>query len=644
MTASLIDWRYRLRGIPWKHLYLALPYVILFMAAALRLHWLGHQSFWNDEGNTLRLVERSIPDLLVSASRDIHPPGYYLLLKSWWLLTGESEFALRAFSALCGTITVACVYTLGRTLFSRGAGTVAALLVAINTFAVYYSQEARMYALLALMAAAGMLLFVRWTRRPSWPLALGLALVNAAGLYTQYVFPFIMLTQGVLFVLWWLGRRDRASLGQYVALNLLTLILFVPQLSTALAQIRQWPRTGVPTDTLTGLTTIVRWLTYGNTMTAVDWTIFIWPVLFALAALLPDWRSSPGQPSWWRRALPWLWLAICILPFFALGLFREANLKFLLPEEIAAALLMGRGIALLWEIGSANLNMLIEALPRVLAVAGTASILSYSNTALTSLYTDPAFARSDYRAMAAVVSIDPRPGDAIILDAPNQAEVFTYYYHGSAPLYSLPEGLGGDDAKTAAQVTTVIDKSQRLYVLYWGETERDPNRIVEKTLMDRAFEVNSNWYGDVRLVRYAKIPQVAATPTGIKANFGDSIQLQNAALSAASLQAGDVLGITLTWTTTKTLTERYKVFLHLLNAQGEIVAQRDAEPGNNMALTTTWQPGQPVIDTHGLLLPASLPAGNYTLILGLYDLNDPQQRLLVNGGDHVILGTISVTQ
>src|SRR5262245_10729348 len=152
-----------------------LPFVVILLAAVLRFHLLGHQSLWNDEGNTLRLVERPIPALLENASHDIHPPGYYLALKAWWLFTGETEFALRAFSALVGVLTVACVYALGRALFAPGAGLVAAFLVALNAFSVYYAQEARMYALLALLAAASMLVFVRWTARPSWPLALALA-------------------------------------------------------------------------------------------------------------------------------------------------------------------------------------------------------------------------------------------------------------------------------------------------------------------------------------------------------------------------------------------------------------------------------------------------------------------------------------
>src|SRR5258708_14810102 len=111
---------------------------ILLIAAALRLHLLGHQSLWNDEGNTLRLIERSVPDLIQSASRDIHPPGYYLLLKVWWLFTGESEFALRSLSALAAVVTVACAHFLGERLFARGLRILSALPVPINSFSVNY--------------------------------------------------------------------------------------------------------------------------------------------------------------------------------------------------------------------------------------------------------------------------------------------------------------------------------------------------------------------------------------------------------------------------------------------------------------------------------------------------------------------------
>jgi len=141
---------------------LALFALLILLAFAVRFHFLERQSLWNDEGNSLRLAQRSVPDLLDAAGRDIHPPGYYLALKGWLALAGESEFGLRALSALQGVLTVAVTMALGRTLFGGATGALAGLFVALSPFAVTYSQETRMHAQLALLSAASMALFARW--------------------------------------------------------------------------------------------------------------------------------------------------------------------------------------------------------------------------------------------------------------------------------------------------------------------------------------------------------------------------------------------------------------------------------------------------------------------------------------------------
>jgi hypothetical protein len=623
------------------------PLVILLLACALRFYNIGTQSLWNDEGNSLRLAERVVPDLIAAARLDIHPPGYYIALKGWIAALGETEFALRAFSALAGVLTVAFVYALGKSLFAPGAGVVAALLVAINSFNVYYSQEARMYALLALWAAAALWSLSAWLKAdPSRRLLLAVLLIvfNAAGLYTQYVFPFVMLTQGVMFVVWWLPHRDRARLLDYIAINALILIIFLPQASDAIRQVTSWPRTGQPVDPITGLTTVAEWLIFGNTAGRQLLIAYFWPALFCVAALLPDWRRN-RLPGWWRRSLPIVWIVLSVAPFFAIGLFREANLKFLLPAQIAVALLIGRGAWLLWEIGSPNLFLVVEALPRIAAFFGLMALWNMNGDALNNLYNSSLYIRSDYRAMAARIAANARPGDAIVLDAPNQREVFTYYYHGDDPIFALPAGLGGDDVATTRSVDSVIMNSHRIFVLYWGETERDPNRIVQKELADHTFEANSIWYSDVRFVQYAIPPTTTGTPITINARFGPSIVLKNVALSSTTVTQGDVIGITLDWTTDATLSKRYKVFIHVLDSGGNLVAQRDSEPGNNLEITTTWQPGIDVIDKHGLLIPTTAATGDYRLILGLYDMDDPTTRLKIGDtstDDHVELGTIHV--
>src|SRR5262249_58601165 len=92
----------------------ALLIVCLWLAAGLRFYRLDAQSLWNDEGLSLGLARSDVPTILRSAAADIHPPGYYLLLKAWYDLTGDSELALRSLSALTGVALVALLYRLRR--------------------------------------------------------------------------------------------------------------------------------------------------------------------------------------------------------------------------------------------------------------------------------------------------------------------------------------------------------------------------------------------------------------------------------------------------------------------------------------------------------------------------------------------------
>ena len=73
-----------------------------------------------------------------------------------------------------------------------------------------------------------------------------------------------------------------------------------------------------------------------------------------------------------------------------------------------------------------------------------------------------------------------------------------------------------------------------------------------------------------------------------------------------------------------------------------MAAQRDSEPAGGSARTTGWQVGAAIVDNHALLIPPDLPNGDYTLIVGLYDISDPAARLPVGDSTYVELGAIPV--
>jgi hypothetical protein len=148
----------------------------------------------------------------------------------------------------------------------------------------------------------------------------------------------------------------------------------------------------------------------------------------------------------------------------------------------------------------------------------------------------------------------------------------------------------------------------------------------------------------VRFVVYAVPQEPAATlETTAGVQFGDAITLLGYTLRGEESAPGDIVQVTLFWETARTLPERYKVFLHLVDEAGVPVAQRDSEPGGGLALTTTWLPGEEVVDNHGVLVPLDLAPGNYRLLLGLYELAEPGRRLpLPSGDDDYLLATVTV--
>lgn len=587
---------------------------ILWLAAGLRFYRLGVQSFWNDEGNSARLSERPIALILEGTAADIHPPLYYLALHGWRNLVGDSEFGLRSLSAFAGIGLVAVSYGLGRAVTGRSQATFATLLVALNPALVYYSQETRMYELLAFWVALSGWLLLKWLSRPERSLALAYLLTVTAGLYTHYFFPAGLLAHGL-----WVGLRQPRMVGRWLGLVSGAGLLYLPWLPIFIRQAG-----GRPADSTVWLTFLGdsgRFLLFGPAG-ADSWVMFLVGglALWALARI-------------WREKL-WLVPAGALLPIglaVAAGTTREAYFKFLLMSVPFWALWLALPVTK--QKGLYGLVGII--------------LLVVSGRALVNLYFDPAYARADYRAIAARIAADNQPMAGIILDAPNQWEVFTYYHRQGATVYPIPRGYP-DPAGIDQELSEIANRHKRLYAIFWGEAERDPQRLVESWLDSHAFKTTDEWVGDVRFVVYA-VPESGENrlETRLDLAFGEQIELVGYTLNQEVIPAGEILQLTLFWQSNSPIETRYKLFLHLVGEDGRPIAQRDSEPMGNLAPTTSWSPGQIVVDNHGLLIPVGLAPGRYTLLLGLYDFSDPTARLWIDDPAGAItawpLSTIEVT-
>ena len=128
--------------------------LIVLFAFALRVYALDRQSFWSDEGLTVHYIGGSVADVIQRITVGFHNPLYFTGLHFWADATGTSDWAIRYFSVAFAVLAIPLIYVLGRHFYGRTAGLIAALLLAANPFAIYYAQEARMYAQILALAWA----------------------------------------------------------------------------------------------------------------------------------------------------------------------------------------------------------------------------------------------------------------------------------------------------------------------------------------------------------------------------------------------------------------------------------------------------------------------------------------------------------
>jgi mannosyltransferase len=642
---------------------------LLLIAAGVRFHDLDVQSFWYDEGVAYSHSQRNLLELIPALRNNVHVPAYFGTLALWEDFIGSTEFGLRSYSALWSVVSVAAAYALAKRLSSPIAGVAAAAFVTLNTFSIYYAQEARMYAMLAAIGALSMWAFIGFWQKPLRPFVsqsippiqkstefrwvIALCVLNTIGAYTHFSYALVMVAQGVMAVLALGNLIYRAATARipfqvlrraflfYFVANLITVLLFLPWMFTAISQVSSQPNISAEISNIEMSRILQGWMAYGITYEAslgsMAFVIYFF-LIFGLI-VLDDSRSR----VWWHILLPVVWVLLSIGLYLYFGLYTR-YLRFLLPTQIAVAVWMGRGVWMLWRVIPRAANMQDPSRRAIIRrnmpkIAATVAVIAFSYTlaqGIPPLYNDEKYQRDDYRQLAAVIEQEGQQGDTIILSAPGLQEIFNYYYDGDLPVYPLPAG-----ADIASDTRAVIAEHERIFVVLYGAAEQDPQGLVTSTLNAEAYQLNAEWIDNIRLERYVS-PVTFDEVETVNAQFGENITLESYALSATTVSPNAALQIQLHWMTDAPLETRYKVFVQLLNSDGVLVAQRDSEPSGGQALTTLWQPNETVTDNHALLIPSDLAAGEYTLIIGLYDANNPNDRLAVEDRDYLELETIQV--
>lgn len=227
----------------------ALPYTwyligIALIATILRSLSITKADIWHDEGYTAMMTAHPPLEIIRLAVQDFHPPLYALAVHAWSALFGTSELALRSLSLVCGVVTVVLIYFIMKRLrFSEATARVATLLAAFAPFLIRYSQEARMYAMAAVLVCAATLVMLiaidykgHQTRKKHliWWLAYGVLMT--AAIYTHYYAGFIVFAHVGYAWYRYGGLKKLVSTPAWWIGNLTTVALFLPWVPIAIAQ------------------------------------------------------------------------------------------------------------------------------------------------------------------------------------------------------------------------------------------------------------------------------------------------------------------------------------------------------------------------------------------------------------------------
>lgn len=239
----------------------ALLSALVALVAGVLLRLVSRSDLWLDEALSVNIATLPLGDMVDALRRDGHPPLYYVLLHGWTSVFGEGDEAVRSLSGVFALATLP-VFWIGARRYGReaggrehgrGAALAAVVLLATNPFAIRYATEARMYALVTLLAATGWLCLRVALERRSRLALVGVGVSAGLLLLAHYWSFYLVAATGALLLLLWRRGNQRAR----AALLALAVgcLLFLPWLPSFLDQAGStgtpWGKPERPTNVLT---------------------------------------------------------------------------------------------------------------------------------------------------------------------------------------------------------------------------------------------------------------------------------------------------------------------------------------------------------------------------------------------------------
>lgn len=448
--------------------------LILLLGLILRVISLN-QSLWLDEGiNIMAAKSFSFLGMITQyATADFHPPGWFAILWIWGKLFGYSEATVRMPSVIFGVLSIYIIYLIGKKLVSRNLGLLTALLLAINPLHIYYSQEARMYALATLAVAINIFLLVKMVRREKVNIIL-LIFSNLFVLLSDYIAYFIFPAQFFFLIL----KKD--LLKKWVLAFLIAVILnfwwwpvFLRQLdvgATASANLPTWKFVNGAFDFKTIPLTFVKFIIGRISLTnKILYAALLLPVVTLFAYLL---LRGAGQLSKTPRKLLLSWLIVPPLVATIISFFIPVYNYFRILYVIGAFLLLIAGGILSFrkKLGYGFLIL-------VILIQLFSSLVYLLN---------PNYQRDNWKGLVSFFK-DIKP-EIILFESSGTLPPFDYYAGGSLNAKGALKDFPAKDETSVADLQDLLKNKTDIYLVDYLVEISDPDRLVASRLTELGYK------------------------------------------------------------------------------------------------------------------------------------------------------------
>lgn len=456
--------------------------LLLLVAFALRVHQLDAFSFWQDEGLTPLRASYSIVGILSNEvtiqgglSQDTHPPLYFLLILLSKEIFGESDFAYRFPSVLFGLLLIPLLYQFGLSLAGRKVGLIAALLAVFNPLFIWFSQEARMYTLVILLATAAS--YALWRGLTSdrvlrWLLLY--ILLSALAFLTHYTAALLIAFQALfwMYLLW--KRGHRLLLIGAAIVGLLVLIPFIP---FTIPRLFSGPETNYfYVSPLIMLQDVVHGFGMGNTAQFSRLSIRLMDLVAALILILGFYGAYRHSKGWLLPAYLLVYL-LAVAVGLALGSLIKPmyqGVRHIIAGSSAFILILAIGV-----------NTLPRR-PRWLPYTALALLLLGPIISLNNLYNNARFAKDDVRGLIAYIEQHAGDSDIVLYNNAILLGLHEHYRERvDLPVTALPVYPYPANEATISELEEIASNYDRIWFINDPPADlRDKSRLVETWLSD----------------------------------------------------------------------------------------------------------------------------------------------------------------